>query len=129
MKIKLFSCLVMLLCCISLSAQTTKTVTGVVSDDKGLAIIGASIIEKGTQNGAITDLDGNYSIKVQEGTTLEISSIGYKTVEVVVGSQSVYNATLGEDTQLLDEVVVVGYGVQKKINVTGSVLRAVCLTE
>ncbi|MBQ0149039.1 MAG: TonB-dependent receptor [Bacteroidales bacterium] len=120
MKIKLFSCLVMLLCCISLSAQTTKTVTGVVSDDKGLAIIGASIIEKGTQNGAITDLDGNYSIKVQEGTTLEISSIGYKTVEVVVGSQSVYNATLGEDTQLLDEVVVVGYGTMKRSDLSGA---------
>ncbi|MCQ2164052.1 MAG: TonB-dependent receptor [Bacteroidales bacterium] len=110
----------MLICCITLSAQTTKTVTGVVSDDQGLAVIGASVIEKGTQNGVITDLDGNYSIKVQEGSTLEISSIGYKTVEVVVGSQSVYNATLGEDTQLLDEVVVVGYGTMKRSDLSGA---------
>jgi len=120
MKIKLFSCLMMLFACVTLSAQTSKTISGTVVDDKGQPVIGASILEKGTNKGTITDFDGNYAITVKEGTTLEISSIGYKTVEVVVGSESVYNAVIGEDTQLLDEVVVVGYGTMKRSDLSGA---------
>jgi len=119
MRSKFFSCLVMLLCSLSLLAQTTKTVKGVITDEIG-PVIGASVIVKGTANGVITDLDGNYSITVKEGATLEVSSIGYTTVEILVGSQSVYNVTLKEDRMLLDESVVVGYGTMKRSDLSGS---------
>ncbi|MCQ2138782.1 MAG: TonB-dependent receptor [Bacteroidales bacterium] len=119
MKSKLFSCLMMLFCSLSLLAQTTKTVKGVVIDEIG-PVIGASVIEKGTTNGAITDLDGNYSITVKVGATLEVSSIGYTTVEIVVGADNVYNVTLKEDRMLLDESVVVGYGTMKRSDLSGS---------
>ena len=119
MKRKLLSSLVMLLCCISLLAQN-KTVTGTVKDESGQGVIGASVLEKGTTKGVITDLDGNYSINVKVGTTLEISSIGYKTETLVIGSQSVYNVVLKEDQELLDEVVVVGYGTMKRSDLSGA---------
>lgn len=109
----------MLFCSLSLSAQTTKTVKGVVTDGTG-PVIGASIIEKGTTNGVVTDLDGNYSITVKEGATLELSSIGYVAVEITVGSQAVYNVSLKEDRMLLDESVVVGYGTMKRSDLSGA---------
>ena len=99
-------------------AQTM--INGVVTDAAtGEAIIGANVIEKGTTNGTITDFDGNFMLNVQAGATLEISYMGYKTVEIAAtdGMQ----VQLGEDTELLDEVVVVGYGVVKKNDATGSV--------
>ena len=74
----------------------TKSVSGTVTDDLG-PVVGASVIEKGTQNGVITDLDGKYSINVPQGATLVITSIGYKDVEIVVGSQDSYSAKLQED--------------------------------
>jgi hypothetical protein len=92
MKSKLFTCLTLLIMSVSLMAQT-KNVSGIVTDDMG-PVAGASVIEKGTQNGVITDLDGKYSINVPQGATLVITSIGYKDVELLVGSQNVYNATL-----------------------------------
>ena len=84
-------------------------VTGTVTDDIG-PVVGASVMEKGTQNGAVTDLDGNYVITVKPGAVLVFSSIGYATQEVAVGSQSTIDILLKEDTEFLDEVVVVGYG-------------------
>lgn len=102
-------------------AQNGKKITGVVSDALG-PIIGANVIVKGTTNGAITDLDGKFTLTdVPKGATLQISYIGYHTKEVPVGNQNVFNVTLSENTQALDEVVVVGYGSQKKVNLTGAV--------
>ena len=118
MKSKLFTCLAMLFLSFSLMAQT-KQVSGTVVDEVG-PVAGASVIEKGTQNGAVTDLDGKWTLSVRQGATIVISSIGYKDVELLVGSQNVYNATLQEDRQLLDEVVVVGYGTMKRSDLSGS---------
>ncbi|MDR1594050.1 MAG: TonB-dependent receptor, partial [Prevotellaceae bacterium] len=83
---------------------------------------GASVSEKGTTNGVITDSDGNFSISVQGGdAVLQISYVGYVTQDVAVGNRTVINVTLLDDTQALDEVVVVGYGTQKKVNLSGAV--------
>ena len=104
------------------AVQQSKTVTGTVSDAGG-PVIGATIMEKGTSNGTVTDLDGNFSLNVQPGATLVISYVGYKTQEIAVGSQSVINIDLTEDADVLEEVVVVGYGVQKKKPVTGATVQ------
>ncbi|MCC8200062.1 MAG: TonB-dependent receptor [Tannerellaceae bacterium] len=101
--------------------QQGNVITGVVVDNFGEPVIGANVIEKGTTNGTITDFDGNYSISVPQGATLQVSYIGYLTKEVTVGTQRMINITLIEDTQTLDEVVVVGYGTMKKSDVTGSI--------
>jgi len=103
-------------------AQTMLTATGTVTDkSNGEPLIGASVLEKGTTNGVITDTDGNYSFKVKLGSTIVISSIGYKSMEITAKSGAKATVQLEEDSELLDEVVVVGYGVQKKVNLTGSV--------
>lgn len=102
----------------------TKTVTGTVIDAAGIPVIGANVIVKGTTNGTITDFDGNFSLDVPANAVLEISYIGYLTAEVTVGNQSKVNVTLQEDTQALDEVVVVGYGTMRKSDVTGSIATA-----
>ena len=101
----------------TLSAQNR--VMGTVTDDIG-PVIGASVMEKGTQNGAVTDLDGNYVITVKPGATLVFSSIGYATQEIEVGNQSRINVLLKEDTEFLDEVVVVGYGTMKRSDLSGA---------
>ena len=99
-----------------------RTVTGTVVDDLGQPLIGVSILEKGTTNGVITDMDGNFSLKLtSENPTLVFSYIGYKTQEVPVGGKTTLNVTMSEDAEQLDEVVVVGYGVQKKSSMTASV--------
>ncbi|MCD7940686.1 MAG: TonB-dependent receptor [Bacteroides intestinalis] len=96
-------------------------VSGMVKDVLGEPVIGATVLEKGTSNGIVTDIDGNFSLSVNPGVTLIISYIGYKTQEVqAVGGKSM-NVTLIEDTETLDEVIVVGFGTQKKVNLTGSV--------
>ena len=103
--------------------QSTKKVTGTVSDAQG-PVIGATVMEKGnTSNGVITDIDGNYSINVKPGATLVISYVGYITQEIAVGSQSVINVTIEEDSESLEEVVVVGYGTMKKKLVTGATVQ------
>ena len=117
------SWLLMLFAAISLgvSAQTI-TVKGNVKDTTGEPIIGASIVEKGnTTNGTITDLDGNYSIKVPAKATLTFSYIGMKTQDIAIKGQGPINVTLSDDTQALDEVVVIGYGTVAKKDLTGSV--------
>ena len=95
-------------------------VKGKVVDVMGEPVIGASVKEVGTNNGIVTDIDGDFSLAVQPGASLEISFVGYKTetVEAVAGKSLA--VTLKEDNELLDEVVVVGYGVQKKVNLTGA---------
>ncbi len=96
-------------------------VSGTVTDETGYGIIGASIQEKGTTNGTVTDLDGNFNLQVSNGATLIFSYIGYQTQEVEVKGQRTINLTLREDTELLDEVVVVGYGTMQRKDVTTSV--------
>ena len=102
--------------------QSTKKITGTVSDSQG-PVIGASVVEKGTTNGVVTDFDGNFTLNVKPGATLVISYIGYTTQEIAIGSQSNYNVTLEEDNTALEEVVVVGYGVQKKKLLTGATVQ------
>lgn len=104
------------------AVQQDHKVTGTVVDAMG-PVIGASIVEKGTSNGTVTDLDGNYSLSVKPGATLVVSYIGYKTQEIKVGSNARIDVTLDEDNTNLDEVVVVGYGVQKKKLVTGATVQ------
>jgi TonB-linked SusC/RagA family outer membrane protein len=118
MKQKLLTCLLTLLASVSLLAQNV-TVSGVVSDQTG-PVIGASVFEKGTKNGTVTDLDGKFSLSVKPGASLVFSSIGYAAQEVPVGSQRVFNIFLQEDKEYLDEVVVVGYGSMKRSDLSGA---------
>ena len=105
------------------SVQQFKKVTGNVSDAEG-PIIGASVVEKGNAgNGTVTDLDGNFSLNVKPGATIVVTYIGYQKQEIVVGNQSNFNVTMKTDDKTLEEVVVVGYGVQKKKLVTGSTIE------
>ena len=99
--------------------QTRILVSGRILDSSGQPVPGASVIEKGTTNGVNTDIDGKFTISVKSGSSLEVSCIGYETVSVAASENM--SVTLKEDTQFLDEVVVVGFGTQKKVNMTGSV--------
>ena len=101
--------------------QQAKTVTGTVTDVNGEPIIGANIRIKGTTTGTITDIDGNFSIEAEPQSVIEVSYIGYLTQETVINNQKSIRFLLKEDTKTLDEVVVIGYGVQKKADLTGSV--------
>lgn len=101
--------------------QQAKTVTGTVTDVSGEPIIGANIRIKGTTTGTITDIDGNFSIKAEPQSVIEVSYIGYLTQETVINNQKSIRFLLKEDTKTLDEVVVIGYGVQKKADLTESV--------
>lgn len=103
------------------TAQQVKTITGIVTDTSGEAIIGANIRIKGTTTGTITDIDGKFSIEAEPRSVIEVSYIGYLTQEVLVNNQKSIRILLKEDTKTLDEVVVIGYGVQKKADLTGSV--------
>lgn len=101
--------------------QQTPVCTGVVKDVSGETVIGASVIVKGTTNGTVTGIDGDFRINdVEKGAVIQISFIGYQTVETVWNG-SPLSIVLKDDAQALDEVVVVGYGVQKKVNLTGAV--------
>ncbi len=105
------------------AVQQSKKVTGNVVDSEG-PVIGASVVEKGNpSNGAVTDLDGNFTLNVKPGATIVVTYIGYKTQEIAVGNQSNFNITLATDDKTLEEVVVVGYGVQKKKLVTGATVQ------
>lgn len=101
--------------------QQAKTVTGTVTDVSGEPIIGANIRIKGTTTGTITDIDGNFSIEAEPQSVIEVSYIGYLTQETVINNPKSIRFLLKEDTKTLDEVVVIGYGVQKKADLTGSV--------
>lgn len=96
-------------------------VNGKVTDISGGPLIGVNVFEKGTSNGTITNVDGRFSLNVSSNSTLTFSYIGYKTQEIIVGTQQTISVTLTEDSEQLEEVVVVGYGVQKKKDLTGAV--------
>ena len=106
------------------ASQENLTVSGVVTSAADqLPLIGVSVQVKGTSNGSITDLDGNYSVSVASGQTLVFSYIGFKTQEIQITNQKTLNVVMEEDSETLDEVVVVGYGVQKKKLVTGATVQ------
>ena len=106
------------------ASQQNLTVSGVVTSAADqLPLIGVSVQVKGTTNGAITDLDGNYTVSVASGETLVFSYIGFKTQEIQITNQTTLNVVMEEDSETLDEVVVVGYGVQKKKLVTGATVQ------
>lgn len=99
-----------------------RTITGIVKDEKGESIIGANVVVKGTTNGSITGIDGDFSLtNVPEKATLQISYIGYLTKEVTLGKQGTVNIVLTEDTEVLDEVVVIGYGTAQRKSIVGAV--------
>lgn len=110
-----------LLLTINLSAQNLKKITGTVFDDNEESVIGASVSIKGTTNGTITDIDGAFTLEVPENATLVISYIGYLSQEIPVNNRTEFNIILKEDAKLLDEIVVVGYGVMRKKDLTGAV--------
>ena len=107
---------------VTATSQQQKTLKGTVNDAFG-PLVGVSVVVKGTTNGVVTDLDGNFTLNVNEGDILQISFIGYATQEIKYTGQPSLTVKLQEDTQLLEEVVVVGYGTQKKVNMTGSVAQ------
>ena len=107
---------------VTTTVQQTKKITGNVTNTAGEPIIGATVLEKGnTTNGTITDIDGNFTINLPANATLSISYIGYITQEIQVGYQTSFKVVLKDDTKTLDEIIVVGYGSQKKANLTGAV--------
>ncbi len=110
--VALFSC--------SLAFAQTQKVSGTVLDNLGEPLAGVNIVEKGTTNGTLTDIDGNYALNVARGKTLVFSFIGYRTAEVVV-SGTTLNVTLEEDSELLEDVVVIGYGSMQRKDLTSSI--------
>ena len=118
--LKLLTAVLLVLNGTMLFSQEKKVVKGVVSDSAG-PIPGVGVVVDGTTNGVVTDIDGRYELKCNSGQTLEFSCMGYETVKVAVGKSDVYNVVLTPQSEQLDQVVFVGYGVQKKVNVTGSV--------
>ena len=111
--------------------QNERTIKGTVKDATGETVIGANISVVGTSNGTVTDVEGNFSLKVPTGATLKVSFIGYKDAIVKITNQQVLDIVLQDDSQALDEVVVVGFGSQKKVNLTGAVstVKAEALAE
>lgn len=101
--------------------QQKKAIAGTVVDEKGEPVIGANIVEKGTTNGSITSVDGDFSISVAENATLQVSFIGYIAEEIAVGSKSSFRIVLQEDSQALDEVIVIGYGTTTRRSTVGAV--------
>lgn len=101
--------------------QNTRKITGIIKDQSGEPVIGANIVEKGTANGTITDIDGQYSLEVGSNSILVVSYIGYITQEIPVGKNNTLDVLLKEDTETLDEVIVIGYGTTKRKDFTGSV--------
>ena len=106
---------------VPITSQENKRITGIVRDETGEPVIGANVIEKGTTNGTVTDMDGRFSLEVQNKAVLLVSYIGYTQKEITVGNKSTVNIELSENTKELDEIVVVGYGSVKKRDLTGSV--------
>ena len=118
MKRKLF--VLILLLCASLPLLAQVRISGTVSDNVG-PMIGASVVEQGTTNGTVTGNDGSFALTVKPGATLVISSIGYKDQEIAIGNQTRFTILMEEDTEVLEETVVIGYGVQRKSDVTGAI--------
>lgn len=106
---------------VAVTQQSSKTITGVVKDAAGEPIIGANVVVKGTTNGTVTDLDGNFSLQCPSNAVLVVTYVGFSEQEIPVSGKNEIVITLREDSQNLDEVVVVGYGTQKKVTLTGAV--------
>ena len=125
MKLKIKSALgIFLLMCFSLSAQEAMTIKGqVVSKADGLPVPGVNIIIVKTTKGTSTDFDGNYQIEAKKGDILQFSYLGFGTELITVGANATINVTLLEDANALDEIVVIGYGTQKKSNLTGAISK------
>ena len=126
-----FKSIVALTCLLLTSASAfaqTKTVTGTVTDAANEPLIGASVLVQGTSTGTITDMDGKYSISVTPEDVLVFSYVGMTTQSVKVGAQNVINVTLKEDSQVLAETVVIGYGSAKKRDLTGSITNCLLYT-
>jgi len=126
MRQQLLKCISLVVCLVTLAIGTAmaqgRTITGKVTDgETGEALPGVNILEAGTSNGTVTDLDGNYSITVGANATLSFSFVGYVVQNVQVGNQTVINIALAADQQTISEVVVVGYGTQRKKEVTSAV--------
>ena len=102
-------------------AQENRTITGIVRDVTGEPLIGASGIQKGTNNGVITDVDGNFNFETIEDAELIVSYIGFRTLKLKTAGENFIHVVLDEDSQLLNDVVVVGYSTNKKVNLSGSV--------
>ena len=119
--IKKIILLVSVLCISFVAVAQNESIRGTILDTDGLPVIGAAVIIQGTSVGTSTDLDGRFILSVNPGQTIEISSIGFKTKTIVVTESREYNIQLEPDAQFLDEIVVVGYDTQKKVNLTGSV--------
>ena len=124
-KHKTYSFLCMLLImCMLLPAKVfaqSGTITGTVVDETGMTVIGATVMVKGTNDGTITDMDGNFSLEGKVGTTLVVSYVGYATLEVKINKLTGNNLVLKEDSEVLEEVVVVGMGTQKRNTITAAV--------
>ncbi|MBK5722435.1 TonB-dependent receptor [Dysgonomonas sp. Marseille-P4677] len=106
---------------ISIQKQVQKKITGTITDVFDSPLVGVSVIEKGSTNGTSTDIDGKYTLNVPLGATIQFSMIGFDSKEIKVSETNIYNVTLEENSQLLSDIVVVGYGTQKKVNLTGAV--------
>src|SRR5690554_5379614 len=101
--------------------QQRKVITGTVVDESGTPVIGANVIEIGTANGTVTDIDGNFSLRVNSDARIRVTYIGYFGQDIDTGDRTTLSITLQEDTQALDEVVVIGYGTQRRITTTGAI--------
>ena len=122
MKRILQFCLSLLLLGAAVPAMASVVVKGTVTDPSGQPVIGGGVVEVGTGNGVITDVDGKYTITVaSESSVLQFSCIGYKTVDITVGNRSVIDVVLEEEASFLQEAVAIGYGTQKKADITSSV--------
>ncbi|MDR1724340.1 MAG: carboxypeptidase-like regulatory domain-containing protein, partial [Tannerella sp.] len=115
-------CLLCIAMSFSLTALAQKQVTGTVTDADGEPVIGANIAEKGTNNGTITNADGQFRLTVKEGAVLRVSYIGYITQEIAVANRTTLTISLAEDTQALEEVIIIGYGTAKRKDFAGSVV-------
>lgn len=120
---KAFTALLVLCCGLSISASAqNRAISGTVTDSQNVPIIGASVmVVNNSTLGAVTDIDGKFSLNVPQGATLQVSCVGYTTVNVPVGNQTVFTIVLEEDSEFLEETVVIGYGVQRKSDVTGAI--------
>lgn len=116
-----FLCVFMALCSVLNVFAQQVLVSGNIVDDTGVSVIGASVLEKGTTNGTITDIDGKFSISVSKESILVVSFVGYSTQEIPVQGKTFFDIVLKEDSEVLDEVVVVGYGTMKKNDLTGAI--------
>ena len=110
-----------LLCLFPLGAMAQSVVKRTVNDEAGEPIIGATVKVQGTQKGSITDFNGSFSVEAASNATLEVSYVGYVTQKVKVGGKSNITVTMKEDAQMLNDIVVVGYGTMKKSDISGSV--------